>query len=502
MNQAASRKIIIVGGGVVGLMTALELAHRGIAVHLVDSNFTAPIKPHSGELAVWADGPANQKLLDFSRVCWAEAAARYTVNTVERNVKLTVPLEQKGWCEMADSYAYGVYLAKEASSAAAGSQGYTLVEGGEAVAAAWGMPVGAGVRTATVSGTALAINVEELMESLRKALVQNGVVVWGHDSAVELVWENGRVVGVRSSGGDIAMGSHVLLTTAGALRPLQASMGTALPLRPARGHVLTLSCPEGWPGRLLAHRLRRGHIVVGRQPDGNLLLSYDGIADAAQATFTTAPNGVVVQALQTYMPQLVPALAHTALVRTDTATYAVAPDFMPIMGDVATSPGLGVALGFGSRAYAYAAGVARLLGQHYAGEQTAMDMSAFALERFGTPRTHPLRPQSLDWPEMAEPVDMTAPKAMHMENVEMVGKTVTAVNENAVIQETGKTVVRGTATQIQETGKTIIRGNAGAAVEMVGKTVTRPTEAAQPMLQTPARKGKVQMGRVQIAPVK
>lgn len=218
--------------------------------------------------------------------------------------------------------------------------------------------------------------------------------------------------------------THVVVAHEPTMLALCAAQNLSLPLRPARGHVLTLQTekPHGLP--MVLHRLSRGHaFFIPTKPD-EVELHYDAINDPTQATFTAAPSPKLAAALHRHAQLLFPALAASTLTRVRTVTHWVTPDFLPALGLWGSLPSLAVGVGFGGRGAALAAAAASVLVGDVLTSSANTSYAAFRPERFaGGNWQRTARPGSLTWREgFGGGPDLREPSATYMDNVQFTEK--------------------------------------------------------------------------------
>ncbi len=174
-------------------------------------------------------------------------------------------------------------------------------------------------------------------------------------------------------------------------------------------------------------------------------IHYDAINDPVQSTFSTRPNKALVSALQNHASLLIPQLEGAELLRVNTATHWLTPDFLPALGPWQGMPGVLVASGWGGRATAMAAGAAATLVEYVTTGDSSTNIQQLAPNRFANglwqvvkkpgsltwqePQTDTSRSMMMPKPDYAEKVNLIeTPKPQYAEKVQQVGKTVT---ENA-----------------------------------------------------------------------
>lgn len=398
MNAPEKVDSIVVGGGIVGLLTALELAQQGQTVRLVDKDLAGPVRTHIGELSwLGADEPTDA-LFAHSLKCWREASVRYGVD---------LGLATRGVLDLGSSGGRIARLAEEAdASNRAGVTGLNMMQGGEALSGLAGTPLGPHILKGLWWAEGNVLSTHTALDVLRRQLAVKGVRIWGQDEVSELLVETvgntERVTGIRIKTGETSLADHVILTAGAKAGALLKKAGPHIPLRPARTHLLTLAGGESLGFPLLVHRLRRGHLWLKRLREGPVLVAYDGLMDPTQATFKQVPDDAIVEALRAHVAELVPALAGAVLNQCSVATAAVTPDFKPVIGPWPGLEGLLVCTGFGARNYAFAAGAARVVAALVKGETPAVDLTSFAPNRFAAGQWSKVpHPHSLNWPEHA-----------------------------------------------------------------------------------------------------
>jgi len=163
-------------------------------------------------------------------------------------------------------------------------------------------------------------------------------------------------------------------------------------------------------------------------------LSYDGLMDPMQATYSLQVDETVLDLLHTYTSaNLFPEFRDAKVEGAVCITGAVTPDFRPVVGRWRGIQGLWLATGFAGRSYAYAMGIAQTLGAIMTGAMPNLNLAPFAPERFELDRWPRFqRPPSLAWSEQATfagkaqfatQVNTTGSgPAGYMDNVNMVDK--------------------------------------------------------------------------------
>ncbi len=432
MNTPDILDAVIVGGNVVGLLTALELLHRGLRVRIIDKDFHGPVRTHVGELSLLGGDPDMDALFQFGLSCWKDAGTRYGVD---------MGLVERGVLDLGTSKGRTAMLMKETETEKTAGILSDMLNGGEAIGMNLGAPVGSGVSAAKWWAEGPVISTHTVLETLRQQLATKGALIWGQDEVKELVTDGDKVTGVRVANGEVALAKYTIIAAGAVAGKMLKSAHVNLPLRPARTHLMTLVPPaEGIGFPLVVHRLRRGHLWLKRTREGPVLVAYDGLMDPTQATYSAQPDINLVNALRQHVGDLIPSLMTAELQQLSVNTAAVTPDFKPAIGSWRGMDGLLIATGFAGRIYAFAAAAARIMGSLVAGEEPPIKMDAFYPQRFVSGQWQQVaHPPSLAWAEniqMAESVLVDKRvKADFADNVQMVGKEITTINKNVQMVE-------------------------------------------------------------------
>ncbi|TDU32069.1 glycine oxidase [Panacagrimonas perspica] len=293
MSQATrSADVLVIGAGVIGLSTALELRRAGLRVCVLErtavgrgaaswagGGILSPLEPDGvddatlpilrNSLAGYADWCAGIQAL-------GGVDPEYTVS----GVQVLAPADAMQWTQAAE--AWGLRVASITGDATASAPVVTL-------------PDVAQVRS------------PRLLQSLLQAFRSAGGECVENEAVHELVGGE-RVVGVRTGQG--TRHAAVVVVAAGAW---SGQLGAALPIRPVRGQMLLL---QAQPGDLQSIVLREGRYLIPRR-DGRVLVGSTledvGFAD----TTTDAARDSLLKSLRQMAPALAdrPVIAHWAGLR-------------------------------------------------------------------------------------------------------------------------------------------------------------------------------------------
>jgi glycine oxidase len=254
--------VVIIGGGLIGMMTAHYLAQKGRKVALFDRGMTGSESSWAGggilsPLYPWRYPQAVTDLAKVSQAQYAELAEMLRVTTgidpEWRQSGLMMLKLDVDECQQAAKWAKQNGYALELVDRA----GVDRLQPGigiNSAEAVW-MPNIAQIRN------------PRLLKALRRLLEVDGVEVFEGHEVTDILVENGRVVGVRVGESPHLAGQVVVAGGAWSGR-IMATLGIELPVRPVKGQMLLYRAPQG----LLEHIiLSEDHYLIPRA-DGRVLV--------------------------------------------------------------------------------------------------------------------------------------------------------------------------------------------------------------------------------------
>ncbi|MEN1679787.1 MAG: FAD-dependent oxidoreductase [Planctomycetota bacterium] len=368
MGQSESTDCLVVGGGVIGLSIAYELARGGRTVRLLERGQT-------GREASWAGAgvlPPGSWYLDHPAADWLAA------ESCRAHAELSEELAEAAGID--DQYARcgAIYLQSEETRGSlaekfAGwrTRGIEVETLGPKVAAsvAPGVACGAGY---FVPGEAQVRNPRRL-RALHVACERRGVRIETGVSAEAFTVRNGRIESLQTSDGPRVAGGYCL--AAGAwVGPLAESLGVRAPVRPIRGQMLLLRLPRPVVDRIVH---RDGLYLVPRS-DGKVLVG----ATVEDAGFDKSTNPTDLQALRRFAVDVVPALADAEVEKSWAGLRPGSADGLPLIGPLAGLANAWIAGGHFRSGLQFAPATARLVRGLMGGEAVDAPIEAFAPNRF------------------------------------------------------------------------------------------------------------------------
>lgn len=287
---------LILGAGVTGLATALELSRRGARVRVIDQGQPGQESSWAGAgilsaLLPWDYPDAVSVLIEHSQAAfpaWIEALRAESATDPEyRRCGMLVRAPY-------DSAAATAWLARRGGSGAAPATLNASIKGiaTDAIAPLW-LPEVAQVRN------------PRLLAALQEALHRRGVEITSRLAVRRLIETNGRIVVAETNSAPLHADHFVVCTGAWSGRLLQDL--APVPIRPMRGQMLLY---RGEPGRLPCIVYRAGRYLVPRA-DGHLLVG----SSVEDVGFDKSNTAAETQALRAFAADCLTELAEAEPLR-------------------------------------------------------------------------------------------------------------------------------------------------------------------------------------------
>ncbi len=359
MNQTSD--VVVLGAGVVGLMSAIHLAREGLSVTIVErrargreasraaGGILSSIKPWAlaSELAALA----------------AQSEASYPALTAEIRDATGIDPEWRR-CGMLLVDSDQAIAAKQWSNA--GGQRVEILDMNASVTLE--PAVQPGSRPAIRLPDAAQIRNPRLMDGLGKFAELNGVRVVEYVGACGLFVRNGRCSGVSTDEG-LIRGDRVILSAGAWSGALLARVGISCPVTPIRGQMIWYRVPRGTVEHIV---IRDGYYVIPRS-DGVLVVG--STADAAE--FSEVTPSEMVRQLHDAATRIIPQLDRTPVRGQWSGLRPWCPDGLPYIGAAPDVDRLFMCVGHHRNGMALAPASARLLINIMLGRSTRIDPAPF-----------------------------------------------------------------------------------------------------------------------------
>jgi len=319
------QRLIIVGGGVIGLLSTYLLASAGQEVVLLESGETGTEASWAGggivsPLYPWRYSPAVTALAHWSQAFYPQLGGRLLEQT-----EIDPEVYETGlyWLDLEDedeALAWAERQGRPLERVPMRQLHAAVPELGEGFSRAIFMPGVANVRN------------PQLLRALREALARMpGVRVIEHCPVTGFIRDGERILGVHTAQGEIR--AERVVVAAGAWSgKLLATLGLELPVKPMKGQMILFKCAADFlPSMVLAKRRyaiprRDGHILVG--------------STLEDAGFDKTPTEDALESLRASAIELLPALADATVIKHWAGLRPASPEGIPYIGPVLGHDGL------------------------------------------------------------------------------------------------------------------------------------------------------------------
>ncbi|WP_255109739.1 glycine oxidase ThiO [Synechococcus sp. RedBA-s] len=368
--------VVVLGGGLIGLTIAHQLARRGRSVHVLSrSRSEAAGFVAAGMLAPHAEGLAGpllelgQRSLERIPAWVAEIEADSGLASGLRPCGIVVPFSSAAERDAYPTAHFGEPLDRPALERQVPGLGPSWRAG------------------LLFSQDGQIDNRRRLMRALERACVALGVVFEEGSEVSELLVQGGRLEGVRRrriEGSEAVLTCGEAVLTCGAW---SAQLLPQLPVRPIKGQMLSLQGPRQALRRVL---FGPGTYLVPRD-DGLLVV---GATSEPEAGFSAGLTPQGQRQLQDGLAALLPEAAHWPPMERWWGFRPGTPDEAPLLGP---SPieGLTLATGHYRNGVLLAAVTADLLLQEPLKPELERLLAAFRWDRFGAPQSDPFSSPSV-----------------------------------------------------------------------------------------------------------
>ncbi|HET8531392.1 MAG TPA: glycine oxidase ThiO [Methylomirabilota bacterium] len=363
--------VLVIGGGIIGCATALELAKRGCRVTLLERGTPGgeASSAAAGLLAPFGNSPEPDPFHRLAIESWrlyprvvAELRELTRIDVEHMTAGTLHPIATPGDLEDARARC-GWPLAAEL--------GVEVVEGTDL--AALEPALAKDVTAARLVRGDQWVNNQRLVTAYALAAAARGVTVRPGVEVGRILVERGRARGVLADGEPLTADA-VLLAAGAWTGALAADLGGRLPVEPVRGQMLAVSNVPV----LISHAIHGDDIYLVPRPSGELLIG----ATVERVGFERAVTpdglgGLIAQAVA-----LVPEIGRRPITRSWCGFRPAAPDGLPVLGPWPDVAGLFVATGHYRNGILLAPATAAVMADCIVDGQVPDSITAFLPQRF------------------------------------------------------------------------------------------------------------------------
>ena len=363
MESRQQQHLIIIGGGAIGLLTALNLAPHVASITILD-------RSEAGRESSWAGGGIVSPLYPWRYSAAVTALAHWSQDFYPQladelfsrtGIDPEVHVTGLYWLDLddeADALTWAQRLQRPLSAVNINSV-YQKV------------PVlGAGYERAVYMADVANVRNPRLVKSLKAALLAlPNVEIREHCAVSAFLREGERIVGVQTEQGDL-LADQVVLTAGAWSGDLLKTLGIDLPVEPVKGQMILFKCADDFlPSMVLAKGRyaiprRDGHILVGST------LEHEG--------FDKTPTQSALESLRASAIELLPALADAEVVGHWAGLRPGSPDGVPFIGPVAGQQGLWLNCGHYRNGLVLAPASCQLFADLLLGREPIIDPAPYA----------------------------------------------------------------------------------------------------------------------------
>ena len=355
--------MVIVGGGVIGLLTAFNLASEGQRVVLLDRSGVGQESSWAGggivsPLYPWRYSPAVTALAHWSQDFYPQLGESLSATT---GIDPQVHVTGLYWLDLDDQAEALAWAEREGRP----------LRAVDVSAVHDAVPVlGSGFSRAIHMADVANVRNPRLVKSLKAALLaMPNVTLHEHCEVSGFIRDGERVSGVKSSAGEIR-GDQVVLAAGAWSGELLGTLGLKLPVEPVKGQMILYKCASDFLSSMV---LAKGRYAIPRR-DGHILIG----STLEHEGFDKTPTDAALKSLKASALELIPALADAELVGHWAGLRPGSPEGVPYIGEVPGFAGLWLNCGHYRNGLVLAPASCRLFVDVILGREPVIDPAPYA----------------------------------------------------------------------------------------------------------------------------
>jgi glycine oxidase len=360
-----SADVIIIGGGLIGMLTARELRQAGLDVLIVDRRRT-------GRESSWAGGGILSPLYPWRYANAVTVLARWSQ---ARYAELCDQLHAESRVDPQWTPSGLLILGAADQDQALGwarEQDVTM----QAVAAGDARTIEPNLAPDLASGVWLPdvaqVRNPRLVRALRASIERSGVQILEDTAVSDIRSDGGRVTGVSTSAGDL-MADRVVVASGAWSGEIMGRLGMSLAVEPVRGQMIIVRAVPGAVSRIV---LNEDRYVIPRR-DGHVLIG----STLERVGFDKSTTDEARDALMAAAFRMIPLLGEYPLEYHWSGLRPGSPHGIPYIGEHPRISGLYVNAGHFRNGVVLGPASARLLGDLLLDREPSVPPDPYALER-------------------------------------------------------------------------------------------------------------------------
>jgi len=365
-------KVVVIGAGIIGLLTALRLKQQGADVVVLEKGQVAQESSWAGAgilcpIHPWLYPDAFSNLVNASLDLYPDMEAELKCETghdIQRiQSGLLIP------CFESDKLKHQDEAEKWSAKFDWNMQRLTSMQ-----ALAIEPTLSPTVQEALLWKDVHQVRNPELLQAIVLYLRKLDVPIVEHSEVAQLLEDNnGTVIGVKSTGGEQYHADAVLLAAGSWSADLAEQSGLKLPVHPVKGQIVLLKTKPD----TLKHIVKHDDAYFVPRRDGRILVG----ASMENVGFERGNTVEVLHELLAATKRLLPGLKDAEIEQQWMGFRPGSPDGLPYLGEVKSKPGLWVATGHYRNGVALAPMTAKLMSDWIIGKTPSLNMTAFCPQR-------------------------------------------------------------------------------------------------------------------------
>lgn len=359
--------IAIIGAGISGLMSALELAEQGCSVNIFDQQ-------QAGQAASWAGGGILSPMYPWRYAPEVNQLAQYGKSLYQEWNEKLLPITGIDF-QIHDT---GMLIFDQ-EDFEVGLNYATQYQEPMQQCKLLNRPkleqinpyISQKFQQAIYFPQLSNVRNPRLLQSLISYLKQHPCVRFFEHCPVEkLIIQNKKVLGIETEDGQKFTADHVVISSGAWSQQWAEQLQCHIPVQPVQGQMLLFKTPENWLPTMCMNRVM---YLIPRQ-DGHIVCG----SSMAETGFSTEVDEQTQQDILTACLEMVPELQHFPIVKHWAGLRPSSPQGIPYIGAMPELENLWANFGHFRNGLCMGSGSARLLRQLMLGQETIVDPQAYS----------------------------------------------------------------------------------------------------------------------------